>query len=218
MVDKPPCLWYICYSSPRGLGKYVNRKTSEEFILAIPNLWKAILFNDHTSIESLSQGHLYTFMFIPIFRVLWATMRSNQSILRELSPEYSLEELMLKLKLQYFGHLVEKSLMLGKTEGRRRRGWRWLDGITNSKDMNLGKLREIVNRGTWVAAVHGVAKSWIQLSNSTTTLPSVLIPSQMLHLYAYQSFLISNVSNYIVSIMAEKKTSFKIWCIKIYYF
>ena len=212
MVDKPPHLWYIFYSSLRGLGKYVNRKTSEEFVLTIPNLWKVILFNDHTSIESLSQGHLYTFMFIPIFRVLWATMRSNQSILREISPEYLLEELMLKLKLQYFGHLVEKSLMLGKTEGRRRRGWqkmRWLDGITNSKDMNLGKLWDIVNRRTWLAAVHGFAKSWIQLSNSTTPLPSVLIPSQMLHLYAYQSFLISNVSNYIVSIMAEKKPALK---------
>ena len=102
-------------------------------------------------------------------------MRSNQSILKEISPEYSLERLMLKLKLQYFGHLMrrtdslEKTLMLGKTEGGRRRGrqrMRWLDSITDSMDMNLGKLQEIVeNRGTWLAAVHGVAKSGTQLSN-----------------------------------------------------
>ena len=96
-------------------------------------------------------------------------MRSNQSILKEMSPEDSLEGLMLKLKLQYFGHLMrrtdslEKTLMLGKTEGGRRRGWqrmRWLDGITDSMDMNLSKLQEIVeNRGAWHATDHGVTKS-----------------------------------------------------------
>ena len=132
---------------------------------------------------------LWTVCWRRLLKVPWTARRSNQLILREINPEYSLEGLMLKLKLQYFGHLMwiasslRKSLMLGKIEGRRRRGcqrMKRLDGITVAKDMNLGKLWETVrDREAWHAAVHGIAKCHTQLGNWITTTTMLMVKTHL---------------------------------------
>ena len=200
-------LWEKSYDQPRQHIKkqrhyFANKGPScQGYGFSSGHVWMWELNCEESERQRIDAFQLWCWR--RLLRVPWTARRSNQSILKEISPDYSLEGLMLKLKLQYFGHQMqrtdsfEKTLMLGKIEGRRRRGWqrmRWLDGITDSMEMSLSKFREsVIDKWTWRAGVPGVVKSWTRLSSWTelnwtlTYWPHSFLPGDLLPIIGWHN-------------------------------